>query len=142
MEGKRSRKRVWLAVGAIILGTGLFLSLNSAWASVACHQYKDYRRKFHNEEDKEEYFKIKWLEKHDNKSYMFYKFLCDSHKFDSKAEFGKLSEKTQKMCHEYYTHEGYENYLEYKKKCHKDDDEDVILPPQPEPEPDPELPLD
>jgi hypothetical protein len=131
-EGKKSY--VWLAVSVFIFVAGLLFVLKPAMASVACHKYHEYKDKFHNEEDKEDYFKIKWMEKHDNKLYMYYKYLCESHKFDAKTEFSKLNEMTQRTCREYYHHEGYENYLYYKEKCHRDHDNDEPVP-QPEPEP-------
>lgn len=125
---KKYKSVLYLAL-LVSFMAGLFFSLNPAEASVACHWYKKYKKEFHNKKDKARFFKIKWLEKNESDTYFFYKEFCDAHKFDSDAELAKLSEKNQDMCRQYWAHEGYENYLDYKDDCHDNDGNEVAPAP-------------
>jgi|WetSurMetagenome_2_1015567.scaffolds.fasta_scaffold21849_3 uncharacterized protein (TIGR02145 family) len=106
---------------------GLIISPSSA--SVLSNRYKQYKAKYKNKEDKQNYFKIKTLKKDHPKLFSYYKSICDTHKFDTQKQFEKLTPKTQEMCNQYYDYRGYKQYVNYRNKYRNNngsDDETTI----------------
>jgi hypothetical protein len=101
----------------IIFFAGLIISPTSA--SVLSNNYKQYKAKYKNKEDKGHYFKIKTLKKDNPKLYNYYKSICDLNKGNTKS----LNSKMQQICHEYYTYKGYQNYIYYRDKYGNNDNE-------------------
>jgi hypothetical protein len=128
----KQKRIINVAVLSIFLIIGAFFIANSAEASFVCKKYKEHKRKFKSEKNKNIYFKIKWVKNHDRKTYDYYRAICEPFKFDPYQFKGNLNE----TCHNYYIYEEYGDYLKYKKQCHKhdDNDDDVIVEPEPEPE--------
>jgi hypothetical protein len=81
-------------------------------------KYKEYKEKFKNKGDKQKYFKIKWLKKHQKETYLYYKSIYETHKFDKDSEFNRLSAKIKEIYNNYRGYEGYKNYREYKEKVY------------------------
>jgi uncharacterized protein (TIGR02145 family) len=118
------KKLIFSVLVLIFLAAGLFVSLNPTLASVVSQNYKKYKAKYKNKEDKASYFRMKELKKKNKKLYFQWKAVCDVHKYDTQKQFEKLSEKTQKMCNEYYTYRGYQNYIYYRNKHDRNDNND------------------
>lgn len=129
LKNKRG-KITWLII-LICLAVGLLVGLNSAQASVICKKYKEHKREFKTEENKEIYLKIRWVKNHQEDVYSYYRPLCEPYKFDHDQFTGNLKE----ICHDYYIYEEYKDYLQYKKQCHEHDDEEDESEPQPPPIP-------
>lgn len=121
----------------VIIGLALltlFFTTASANASVVCNKYKEHKKEFKTEENKEIYLKIRWIKNHQEDTYAYYRALCEPYKFNHALFTGNLN----KTCHDYYIYEEYADYLDYKKQCHRHDDDDESVIPEPEPEPDPQ----
>lgn len=131
MQKSKGKKLLWLVI-LICVAAGLLISSVSVQANVVCKKYKEHKRKFKSEENKKIYFKIKWVKNHDRKTYDYYRAICEPFKFDSYQFKGNLN----RICHDYYIYEEYEDYLQYKKQCHKNDDKDEeeIIETEPEPQ--------
>jgi hypothetical protein len=149
METKKSftpknklKRRITLAVLAVIISTSfviiyqkyvslspeLAIYFNQSEASVTSNKYKEYKAKYKNDTDKNNYFIIKELRKKQPLIYWRYKFICDVHKSDSDVQFKKLPVATQGFCTQYYSYKGYEKYVYYRDKYRasqkNNDDED------------------
>lgn len=91
---------------------------NDHRGGVVYKKYKEYKEKFKTKEDKQRYFKIKWLKKNQKETYLYYKSVYESHKFDKDSEFNKLSAEIKEIYKDYRGYNGYKNYREYKEKVY------------------------
>ena len=120
---KSDFKKVGLGLFILFLFFSMFLT-SSRVSAGACDSYKKYKHEYKNHQDKTGYYKIKWLRDKDGDTFDFYKPFCKIHKDDSDAEFEKLSSIESKMCNDFYSYDGYKEYLKYKNKCDNNNDDD------------------
>ena len=131
---KLTRKRIVLLSLLGFFAAGALFALSPAGASVICKKYKEHKREYKTEENKEIFFKIKWVKEHQPETFYKYKKICEPYRFDHNYFSGNL----KKICHDYYIFEEYSDYLRYKRQCHEHDDDNEVTPaPEQEPEPEP-----
>lgn len=131
---KNNQKRsLCSTVFLVLFFVGIFFAGNSTEASVVCKKYKEHKKEYKTEKNKEIFFKIKWVKHHQPEIYSHYRLFCEPYRFNHNYFFGEL----KKTCHEYYIYEEYSDYLEYKRQCkkHHDDEENPVPEPEPEPQP-------
>jgi uncharacterized protein (TIGR02145 family) len=117
------KTNIFLILILIIFAAGLFLRVGPADAGFAGKKYKEYKSQFKNEENKKNYFKIRALKRNDKENFFFWKYFCDSHKFDAKSQFEKLTLKSRDLCRQYYAYKGYKKYVFWRNEHRKDDDD-------------------
>ena len=138
MQRNGKRVVVWSWVVLALLIIGLTFSPKRVLASIACDKYAK-AKKFNTDENKEIYFKIKWIQDNSNSFFVeHYKLPCVNYESMHNEWTGLL----QKTCSNYYIHEEFEDYREYKAACHnpKKHNKNVVptpppVPPQQDPTP-------
>jgi uncharacterized protein (TIGR02145 family) len=118
-----NKKTILLALLLILFAGGLFISQNPTLASVVSNNYRHYKAKYKNQEDKRNYQKIKNIKKENKQLYFYWKAICDAHKYDTDAQFKKLSKSVQEMCNQYYSYKGYRKYIYYRDKRRGNDND-------------------
>jgi hypothetical protein len=117
----------------ILLSLILFIFLNislfsaPSFASITSSSYKKYKAEYGSQKDKGYYFKIKTLKKEHPKLYWAYKHICDKHKHDSKKQLSRLSSSLQKICKQYDSYRGRQNYIYYRNKHEDNNDNDDAI---------------
>jgi trimeric autotransporter adhesin len=114
-------KKFFLLALLLLFIAGIFISPDSSMASVVSQKLKKYKSKYKNSEDKRNYQKVKKLKKENKQSYFYWKAICDAHKYDTDAQFKKISKTVQKMCDQYYSYKGYKNYIYYRDKQQREE---------------------
>jgi len=62
-----------------------------------------------------------WIQNYDLKTYKIFRNFCKGYDSRDKNSLSGLSANMQKMCWQYLMFKEYDDYLDYKNKCHEDD---------------------